>query len=382
MRIKFSYLFCLFFFMFSACNNEEGSADQVADELAPITDQMLGELIMQGFRGMEIDSVSPLVKEQIASGEIGSIILFDYDVGFKKYDRNIASPAQVKQLLADLQALAPGYLLTAIDQEGGRVTRLKSKYGFPALASAQAMGAQATTDSTTYYASVNAQLLRHLGFNVNFAPVVDLNVNPDNPVIGGIERSFGAETGIVVEHARAWIAPHTKAGILSVLKHFPGHGSSESDSHKGFTDVTKSWTPVELGPYKELLATEESVAVMTAHVFNRAFDSYYPATMSKHYIQGILRDSFNYDGVVFSDDLQMKAVNTLYPFETIIQQAINAGVDVLVFGNNLVDYDEGLARRTIKTLRQLLDEGKVSEERIRESHRRVTALKQRLESIR
>lgn len=379
MRNMFSFLLWISLFFLLACQGGEPSSEQHADGPPPITDQMLGELIMQGFRGLEIDSVSPTVKEQIANGEMGSIILFDYDVGYKRYGRNIESPAQVKQLLADLQTLTPGYLLTAIDQEGGRVTRLRPTYGFPALASAQDMGAQPTTDSTTYYASLNAQTLRHLGFNVNFAPVVDLNVNPDNPVIGGIKRSFGAETETVVQHARAWIAPHSKAGILSVLKHFPGHGSSQTDSHKGFTDVTNSWTPEELSPYRELLGTEDAVAVMTAHVFNRAIDSYYPATMSKHYIQGILRDSFHYDGVVFSDDLQMKAVNTLYPFETIIQQAINAGVDVLVFGNNLVDYDEGLARRTIKTIRQLLDEGKVSEERLRQSYRRVTALKQRLQ---
>ncbi len=378
MRNKFSYLLWAFLLILLGCSGTENTDQQTTDTPPPISDQMLGELIMQGFRGMEIDSVSPLVKEQIANGEIGSIILFDYDVGYKSYGRNIESPAQVKQLLTDLQSIAPGYLLTAIDQEGGRVTRLRPTYGFPALASAQDMGAQPTTDSTTYYASLNAQTLRHLGFNVNFAPVVDLNVNPENPVIGGIKRSFGAETETVVEHAQAWIVPHSKAGILSVLKHFPGHGSSQTDSHKGFTDVTNTWTPEELAPYREILASEGAIAVMTAHVFNRAIDSYYPATMSKHYIQGILRDSFHYDGVVFSDDLQMKAVNTLYPFETIIQQAINAGVDVLVFGNNLVDYDEGLARRTIQTIRKLLDEGKVSEERIRESYERVTALKARL----
>ncbi len=208
---------------------------------------------------------------------------------------------------------------------------------------------------------------------------MDLNVNPDNPVIGGIERSFGAQTSTVVAHASAWIAPHEKAGILSVLKHFPGHGSSESDSHKGFTDVTNTWSVEELAPYQELLATEEGVGVMTAHVFNRSIDSLYPATMSPHYIQGILRDSFHYDGIVFSDDLQMKAVNTLYPFETIIEQTIKAGVDVLVFGNNLKDYDETLAPKTIKTIRKLLDEGKLEEDRLQESYRRVMALKAQLQ---
>lgn len=354
-----------------------------AEESTPeITDAMLGQLIMQGFRGMEIDSISPVVIDQLEKGEIGNIILFDYDVGLKLYGRNIASPEQVGKLLADLQALAPGFLLTAIDQEGGRVTRLRPVYGFPDLAAAQDMGAKESTDSTTYYAAQNAENLAQLGFNVNFAPVVDLNVNPENPVIGKIKRSFGATTDQVVRHARAWIAPHADAGILSVLKHFPGHGSSQSDSHKGFTDVTATWTREELAPFEQLLASEEALAVMTAHVFNRSIDSIYPATLSPHYIQEILRDSFHYNGVVFSDDLQMNAVNKLYDFETIIKQSVLAGVDVLVFGNNLEDYDETLARRTIATLRKLLENGEIPPARILQSYERITNLKTQLSKAR
>lgn len=366
---------CLFL---TGCQTEPTGTESEATTERTITDAMLGQLIMQGFRGMELDSISPVVKAQIASGEIGNIVLFDYDVGFKNYHRNIASPQQVGQLLKDLQTLAPGYLLTAIDQEGGRVVRLKPKYGFPDLAAAQDLGAQENTDSTTYYAASNAATLEHLGFNVNFAPVVDLNVNPDNPVIGKIKRSFSADTEQVVRHGRAWIKPHAQRGILSVLKHFPGHGSSKADSHKGFTDVTTTWTREELAPFEQLLATEQALAVMTAHVFNRSIDSIYPATLSPHYIQGILRDSFHYDGVVFSDDLQMNAVNKLYDFETIIRQSILAGVDVLVFGNNLEDYDETLAKRTIATLKKLLAEGVIPSERILQSYDRIIALKQRL----
>jgi beta-N-acetylhexosaminidase len=362
----------------TSCQPTSPTESASEDPTPEITDAMLGQLIMQGFRGLEIDSISPVVKDQLVKGEIGNIILFDYDVGLKRYGRNIASPAQVEQLLADLQALAPGFLLTAIDQEGGRVTRLRPDYGFPELAAAQDMGAREATDSTTYYATQNAASLKNVGFNVNFAPVVDLNVNPENPVIGKIKRSFGATTDQVVRHARAWIAPHADAGILSVLKHFPGHGSSQSDSHKGFTDVTTTWTPEELAPFEQLLATEEALAVMTAHVFNRSIDSIYPATLSPHYIQGMLRDSFHYDGVVFSDDLQMNAVNKLFDFETIIKQSILAGVDMLVFGNNLEDYDETLARRTIATLRKLLDNGEVPAERILQSYERITNLKAQL----
>ena len=376
---KYSLLLFLTGLLLTTSCQPTSSAESSTDDATPqITDAMLGQLIMQGFRGLKIDSVSPIIKDQLANGEIGNIILFDYDVGLKRYGRNIDSPPQVEQLLTDLQALAPGFLLTAIDQEGGRVTRLRPVYGFPEIAAAQDMGAKENTDSTTYYATQNATNLKKLGFNVNFAPVVDINVNPDNPVIGKIKRSYGATTGQVVRHARAWIIPHAYEGILSVLKHFPGHGSSQSDSHKGFTDVTATWTPEELEPFEQLLASEEALAVMTAHVFNRTIDSIYPATLSPHYIQAMLRDSFHYDGVVFSDDLQMNAVNKLYDFETIIKQSILAGVDMLVFGNNLEDYDETLARRTIATLRKLLDSGEIPAERILESYQRITNLKKQL----
>lgn len=349
-------------------------------ELTPadITDQMLGQLIMMGFRGMIFDSLSPLVQEQIQSGEVGHIILFDYDVGYKKAERNIANPEQVKALLTDLQAAAPNKLFTAIDQEGGRVMRLKEKYGFQPLPSAQYLGEQISTDSTSYYAHQNADNLRALGFNVNFAPVVDLNVNPENPVIGKIERSFGASSEQVIAHARAWVAAHERASILSVLKHFPGHGSSEADSHLGFTDVTESWTREELLPYQTLLADDTDLAVMTAHVFNRSIDSIYPATLSPNYIQTILRDSFQYDGLVFSDDLQMNAVSKLYDFETIIRQSLHAGVDMLVFGNNLENYNEGIAREAIGVMRQLLDRGEISPHRIVQSYERIQRATARL----
>ncbi|MEL7220916.1 MAG: glycoside hydrolase family 3 N-terminal domain-containing protein [Bacteroidota bacterium] len=372
------YLLTLLFISLTTCSGQPSSSstDEMKGEIV-ITDAILGQLIMCGFRGMSYDSLSPLIKEQITSGEIGNIILFDYDVGHKTYERNVRSPEQVMQFLKDLQANSPTPLFTAVDQEGGKVNRLKERYGFTALPSAQYLGSQATTDSTAYYAVFNSESLYALGFNVNFAPVVDLNVNPDNPVIGKIERSFGTSSEQVIAHARAWIQAHEEMGILSVLKHFPGHGSSEADSHKGFTDVTNSWSEAELVPYQELLKDEAGLAVMTAHVFNRNIDSLYPATLSPHYIQTILRDSSQYDGLVFSDDLQMNAVSKLYDFKTIIRQSFLAGVDVLVFGNNLENYNENIAREAIKCIRELLAEGSLTQERLLESYERVQLAKAR-----
>jgi beta-N-acetylhexosaminidase len=373
---RLTLIFLVLAIITSACQPAAPPEEAATDEAdTTITDAMLGQLIMAGFRGMTYDSISPLVREQLEAGEIGNIVLFDYDMGYKTYHRNIRSPQQVMQLLGELQSHSPAKLFTAIDQEGGRVNRLKEKYGFITLPSAQYLGEQITTDSTAYYAGLNAESLRTLGFNVNFAPVVDLNVNPDNPVIGKIERSFGASSKQVIAHARAWVNAHEALGVLSVLKHFPGHGSSEADSHKGFTDVTNTWSEEELTPYRELLKDDSGLAVMTAHVFNRNIDTLYPATLSPKYIQGILRDSFQYQGLVFSDDLQMNAVSKLYDFKTIIRQSLLAGVDILVFGNNLENYNESIARDAIKCIRELLAEGSITPERLLLSYERVQRVK-------
>ncbi len=356
----------------SSCGPSNSTTDQQNE--SAISDAMIGQLIMMGFRGKTMDDISPAIRQQIENGTAGSIILFDYDVTTRTADRNIESPKQVEALIAGMQALAPAPLLVAVDQEGGRVNRLKPAYGFPSLPSAQYLGEIDNLDSTSFYAGVNADNLQALGFNVNFAPVVDVNTNPENPVIGGIERSFSANPLEVAEHAAAWIAAHEQRNIVSVLKHFPGHGSSADDSHEGFTDVSDSWDELELEPYRQLVAQEGLLAVMTAHVFNKQIDSIYPATLSPNYITGLLREGMNYQGVVFSDDLQMKAVHALFDFETIVQKSLEAGVDILVFGNNL-EYEENLAVRAHAAIRSLLEQGKISPERIRLSYDRVQALK-------
>ncbi|MCB0637808.1 MAG: glycoside hydrolase family 3 protein [Lewinella sp.] len=372
-KVAYLLLFGFLTALFAGCRPAPAPAASTA-----VDDALIGQLIMVGFRGKTIEEMSPVLREQISRGQIGGVVLFDYDVPGKSYDRNIESPEQVALLVHDLQALAPRPLLVAIDQEGGRVMRLKPRYGFPTLPSAQYLGTLNDLDSTAFYARQNAQTLRALGINVNFAPVVDLNVNPDNPVIGGYERSFAAEPDLVTAHARRWIAAHDSLGIISVLKHFPGHGSSTSDSHVGFTDVSTTWSPTELLPYRTLLAEDHQLAVMTAHVFNAQLDSLYPATLSQRVIGGLLRQDIGFQGVVFSDDLQMKAVHELYDFPTIIEKSLAAGVDVLVFGNNLV-YEEDIATRTGQTIRQLLAEGRITPERLRASHERIQALKRSAE---
>jgi beta-N-acetylhexosaminidase len=308
------------------------------------------------------------------------VVLFDYDVPSKTPVRNIQSAEQVRALIAGLQAAATIPLLVAVDQEGGSVARLKEAHGFPPTVSARALGAANDLDRTRDAAGRMAQTLRELGFNLNFAPVVDLDINPENPIIGKIERSFSPDPAIVTAHAAAFIGAHHEHGVLCTLKHFPGHGSSAADSHLGLVDVSATWSPVELEPYTALIKAGAADAIMTAHVFNSRLDPNNPATLSRPVLTGILRDQLGFDGVVICDDIQMGAIREHYGFETAIEQAVLAGVDMITIANNTV-YEAGIAGRAFAALKQAVQAGRIDEARIDDAYRRVQDLKGRVQAL-
>ena len=178
-------------------------------------------------------------------------------------------------------------------------------------------------------------------------------------------------------HALEFIKAHHDQGVLCTLKHFPGHGSSADDSHLGLVDVTETWSRVELEPYENIIQAGEADAIMTAHVFNANLDPAYPATLSRPILTGILREELRYDGVVISDDVQMRAIADHYGFETAVRAMIEAGVDIISIANNSV-YEENVAARTIAFIMRLVQEGKIGEARIDASYRRIEALRSRL----
>lgn len=339
-------------------------------------DDKIGQMLMVGFRGMTVEE-SSFIAADIQQRNLGGVILFSYDVALKQQQRNIQSPAQLKRLTATLEQLAETPLLIAIDQEGGRIARLTQRNGFPATLSHQQLGDENDLNSTFDHSLALAATLAQQGINLNMAPVVDLATNPDNPVIAKLGRSFSADPQRVTAHATAYIEAHHQQQLLTCLKHFPGHGSSHGDSHLGFTDVTASWDDTELIPYKQLIDTGQVDAIMTAHVFNAQLDPHYPATLSKATIDGLLRQKLGFDGVVISDDMQMGAITELFDFDSAIQQALEAGVDLLVFGNNL-RYDETVVPRAIEVIHKLIDDGVLSAERIDQSYQRIMKLKLRL----
>ena len=340
-------------------------------------DRMIGQMIMVGFRGVSPDPKNPIVSD-IAEGRVGGVVLFDIDGPGGGGERNVRSPKQLRRLTAWLERQATTIpLLVAIDLEGGKVNRLKAKYGFSSVASARELGEKDAEAWTTEVAGAVAKTLSSEGINLNFAPVVDLNSNPDNPVIGSKDRSFSADPEVVIRQARAWISAHRQAGVLSTLKHFPGHGSSRADSHLGFVDVTHTWSEDELKPYARLISEGTVDAVMTAHIFNARLDPEYPATLSRGIITGILRNQLGFQGVVISDDFQMKAISEHYGLKESIRLGLDAGLDILLFANNSA-WDPGIAQKAVGIIRRLVDDGQISRGRIEESYRRIRGFKEKL----
>lgn len=328
-------------------------------------------MILIGFAKAEVD---PLVLKEVRQGKAGSIILFEKNIPAKD------SFHELKKIIWKYQQAAPIPLLVAIDQEGGRVNRLKEKYGFPRSITAAAMGKNGSMDSVSYYSANIASTLSGLGININFAPVVDLGSNPNNPIIAKPERAFSADEDTVYFMAREYIKAHHERNVLTVLKHFPGHGSSKDDTHLGMADVTTTWEPRELTPYKKLIDEKYIDAVMTAHIVNKNLDaSGLPGTLSRKMINGLLRDSLHFQGVVFSDDMQMHAITKHYGFEEAIKLAILAGVDVLCFSNNIQGSDQRTVDRVHAIIKGFVTSGIISEHRIDKSFSRVMKLKERFD---
>jgi len=331
---------------------------------------------MVGFRGLDLSGDNPIVAD-IRDRQIGGVFLFDYDVALDSPVRNIRSSQQVRALTSALQKLSRVPLLIGTDEEGGAVARMDDRHGFPPTVSAQALGMANNREATYAAAARMAHTLADNGINFNLAPVVDLNTNPDNPIIGKLKRSFSADPVIVSAHALEFVKAHHAEHVLCALKHFPGHGSSRTDSHLGFVDVTATWSQQELEPYKVLVRSGQVDAIMTAHIFNAKLDPALPATLSRRVLSDMLRTNLGYDGVIISDDMDMKAISEFYGFERAVALAVEAGVDILSFANQIV-YHPDAAGHAIATILGLVRAGSISPARIEQSYQRIIRLKDQL----
>lgn len=325
--------------------------------------EKIGQMIMVGFGTSQSAKDSLLF--DIQNRNLGGTVLFAY---------NMNNPTQIKVLSAELQSNANFPLFISTDQEGGFVARLDEQNGYEATYSNFELGTEINDEAVTReQASIMAGWMAEAGINMNLAPVVDVNVNPEG-IIGTRGRSFSEDENVVYQHASWFIEEFHEQNIVTSLKHFPGHGSAEGDTHQGFTDVTNSWQPRELAPFRLLIEDGYQDAIMTAHLTNNNWDNEYPASLSEYALKTILRDSLGFNGVVISDDLLMGAITDNFGFDEAVVQAINAGTDILLFTTNLYE-GKSLAQHVISLVSTKLAEGVISEQTIDEAYARIMDLK-------
>jgi beta-N-acetylhexosaminidase len=331
------------------------------------TDQKVGQLMLIGFDGTAVDDE---LRSMITDYHIGGVILFA---------RNVGSPEQVACLTNELQkiALKSGYpgLFIAIDQEGGRVARLTEDAGFTEFPSAMALTATGDPENARRMAAAMAAEMRAVGINVDFAPDLDVNNNPSNPVIG--IRSFSSDPARVAEYGIAFAQGLQENGILAFGKHFPGHGDTSIDSHIDLPLIPHDRArldEVELLPFRDAIQADFA-GIMSAHVTFPAIDPNpgVPATLSRAVLTGLLRDELGFKGLIATDSLEMGALTQNgYPPPIGAPLAFAAGADLLLFNRNHIMHKESFTN-----LLQAVKEGKVSQDQLDSSVRRILETKQK-----
>ncbi|HKP64791.1 MAG TPA: beta-N-acetylhexosaminidase [Polyangiales bacterium] len=294
-----------------------------------------GQVLVVGYEGSEPASE---LCERAQGGALGGFILFK---------RNLGNAAEVAALTAGLRGFFPAELppFIAIDQEGGRVARLGSPV--VRLPAARVLGDLDDPGLTHEAGAVLGRQLAWLGINLDFAPVLDVASNPTNPVIG--DRSYGDHAARVIRHARAFAAGLASASITTCGKHFPGHGDTSLDSHHALPRLPHDEArlrQIELAPFAALAA--ELPCIMTAHVVFEAWDPAVPATLSSRVVTGLLREELGFGGLIFSDDMEMKAIAGEYGLDEAACRAIEAGCDTLLVCSKLdyvVQAHRGLVQR-------------------------------------
>lgn len=332
---------------------------EIEKQLAEMTlEEKVGQVFMIGIDGT---AYNVAMEKQLKSFPAGGVILFS---------RNVTSVPQLAQLTNALKenSTSPVPLVIGTDEEGGPVSRLPDEIiDFP---SAAELG-NSPLSKTTAIGEATGQTLLQLGIDLDFAPILDVNSNPTNPVIG--DRSFQSNPTKAAEHALAFAEGLESADVISVGKHFPGHGDTSVDSHLQLPVVQKSMeqlSNLELIPFKKAIQAKLP-ALMVAHLLVPAIDETYPSSLSYATIQELLRDEMGYEGVIVTDDLTMGAIQDNYSTKDAALLAFKAGSDLL-----LICHGESTAEESYKQLLQAVKKGEVTEERLDESVRRLLALKQ------
>ena len=364
-----------------------GESFEVDEVLQSMTlEEKVGQLFFSFFYGEELDSAT---REMIQETKLGNIMYYSWANGLKK-------PEQVKKLSKQVQTVMIDSVgvpaLIAIDQEGGKVFRLGGDFtSFPGN---RVLAATGNPELAREVGLAMAQEARAVGIAVNLAPVVDINSNPNNPVIG--VRSFGDTPAVVIRFAHALIQGMHEGGVYVTLKHFPGHGNTDVDSHRGLPILRctkESLYKNELLPFKEL--HKEADLIMTSHIFFPQIDPIYPASLSPLFLKDILRHEIGFEGIVISDSLVMQGIVPKQgSFEEAFQgisnaaiRAFQAGSDCLILGRlewatfpdaMTPERNQRMTQRVLSCFTQAVREGKVSEKQVDESVRRILCLKRKV----
>lgn len=329
-------------------------------------DNKIAQMIIIGFDGNTINSSGyKKILKQVKNNEISGVILFEKNIKSKE------DLIKMNEKLIKNSSIIP---FISIDNEGGQIQR----HNFIQTKTAEEISQSNKEFAQNEYSKM-AELLNELKINLNFAPCVDMQIN-ENSIIKRKQRSYGNNAKIISKYSKIFIEEHNKKNIITSIKHFPGHGSVSGDTHLGFVDATNTFEEKELEPYYVLKDENKMNMIMVSHIFNSNFDEKYPASLSDKTIKELLINKIGFDGVIISDDYDMGAIRKNYSLEEIVENAINSGVNILLFSNNIETNDKNLPKKIKKIIKSDLKNEKIKIEDINNSYTKIMNLKRKLNS--
>ncbi len=349
------YLISLLLFFFTFLNAKDVSVDE-----------MISQMIIVGFSGeMQEDKWVKQIQNDIETHRIGGIVYAS---------KNIKNSKQLKALNSYLQKSNPSKipLFFALEQEGGDFQKLDKDKGFVNYLDAFGVAKDKSLQEAYAQYEILSREIASYGFNLNFAPVLDLNTKEEIQN----KRNYSSEEEIVIAYANTFIDAMQKHKILFSLKHFPGLGNGEKSTNQ-LVNASKTWTYKELKPYYHFIKAQKADMIMVGHIKLDLFDSVYPSSMSKNVIDKVLRQKFGYEGVVISDDMLNKEILEIYGLENAIIKSIQAGTDILLFSSYFYN-NSNIPKIVHEVINKAIKKGEINENMVKKAYERVVKLKNKL----
>jgi len=328
------------------------------------------QMLILGFKGSEISDTqnknSSDIIQILNNMNVGGIILFDYDTGSKSFNRNIKSEKQITEFITTIKQISKTPLFVTIDEEGGQVSRLKNITNYNKTASEKKVNTYKTEKIQEIFAW-RSEKIHSYGFNMNFAPTIDLCY--PNSVIDKQERCYSGNHARVSELAMSFAGYMQQQYIAPVYKHYPGLGTGKFDTHTGAVDITTTHTDADYQPYRDICNHEQYPIIMISHATITSIDNL-PASLSKKHTEK-LTDLGCKNALLISDDMDMKSITNAYKLKDVLEKSINAGVDMLIFSNNMGKYDKDKYTKIQTVLHELIDSGTIPAEHIEEAYKKI-----------